>query len=170
VRKISTVTGLLFIVVEMLGAWAAYGTYTYFVNSSLQPVGGHFTGRILVAEAVGAAIFALGWVSAIYQGYTRAATAAVAGLSLMIGILAASSASIGLLNPAVAFGVRAWVWGTYVLGPIVGAIIGINLYHWLLAESAPFFGARTPAAAISSDTANRGTAKKPAKKPARRKK
>jgi glycerol uptake facilitator-like aquaporin len=167
-RKISSLTGVLFIAAEMLGAWAAYGLYTYFVNRSLQPVGGHFTGRILVAEAVGTGLFALGWAAALYQGYNRAVTASVAGLAFMLGIIAASSASIGLLNPAVALGVRAWVWGTYVLGPILGAIIGINLFGLLFAESAT--AVATSGAAATRSTATSSAAKKPAKKTTRRKK
>jgi glycerol uptake facilitator-like aquaporin len=167
-RKISSLTGVLFIAAEMLGAWAAYGLYTYFVNSSLQPVGGHFTGRILVAEAVGTGLFALGWAAALYQGYNRAVTASVAGLAFMLGIIAASSASIGLLNPAVALGVRAWVWGTYVLGPILGAIIGINLFGLLFAESAT--AVATSGAAATRSTATSSAAKKSAKKTTRRKK
>ena len=106
-RKISSITGVLYIAVQMLGAWAAYGLYTYLVHTSLQPVGGHYSARILVAETVGTALFTFGFASAIYQGFNRAVAASVAGLSLMLGIIAASSASIGLLNPAVALGVRA---------------------------------------------------------------
>jgi aquaporin Z len=133
-RKLETVTAVMYIAAQFLGAWGAYYLYTYFVKNTLQPVGGHFTGRILVAEAVGTALFSFGVASAVYQGVSRAATASYAGLALMIGIVAASPAAIGLLNPAVALGVRAWVWGTYVLGPVVGAIIGINLYSMLFAE------------------------------------
>jgi aquaporin NIP len=134
-RRISTVRTIMYIAVQLLGAWGAYYLYTYFVKNSLQPVGGHFTGRILVAEAVGTGVFAFGYASAIYQGLTKAATASVAGLAYMIGIVAASPAAIGLLNPGVALGARAWVWGTYILGPVLGAIIGVNLYSLLFAES-----------------------------------
>jgi glycerol uptake facilitator-like aquaporin len=133
VRKIETATAVLYIAAQMLGAWGAYYLYTYFVNNTLQPVGGKFSWHIFVAEAVGAAIFAFGFASAIYQGFSRAVTASFVGLSLFLGVLAASSASIGLLNPAVALGARAWVWGTYVAGPVVGAIVGINLYAYLFA-------------------------------------
>lgn len=134
-RKISTAKAVLYIVFQLLGAWAAYYLYTYFVNSKLQPIGGHYTGRILVAEGVGTAIFVFGWSAAIYQKFSASVSAAVAGLSYMLGIIAASSAAIGLLNPALALGVRAWVWGTYILGPVVGAIIGVNLYALLFDDS-----------------------------------
>jgi aquaporin Z len=133
-RKLTTVRAILYIAAQILGAWAAYYLYIYFVKNALQPVGGHFTGRILVAEGVGTLLFSFGFASAVYQGYTRAVSASVAGLALMLGIIAASPAAIGLLNPAVALGVRAWVWGTYVLGPVLGAVIGVNLYGMLFAE------------------------------------
>ncbi len=134
-RKVSTITAAVYIAAQMLGAWGAYGLYVYFVNTHLQPIGGHYAGRILIAEAVGTAIFSFGYASALYQRLSGAVTATVSGLAYMLGIVAASSAAIGLLNPALALGVRSWVWGTYVLGPVVGAIIGVNLYSLVFAES-----------------------------------
>lgn len=133
-RKTSTVTALAYIAVQMLGAWGAFWLYKFYVNTPLQPVGGDFKTTILVAEAVGAAIFAFAIAGAMYQRFNAAVAATVAGLAYMIGIVAASSAAIGLLNPAVALGVNAWEWGTYVLGPVLGAIIGVNLYGMLFAE------------------------------------
>lgn len=172
-RKLAAVPAVLYIVAQLLGGYAAYSLYTYFVNSPLQDVGGEFSGRILVAEAVGAGIFAFGWAAAMYQGFTRATTAAVSGLSYMIGIVAASSAAIGLLNPAVAFGVKAWVLGTYVLGPVLGAIIGMNLYGLLFARPGAGVAAEAVAANAPAGIAvkkSRMSAKKtPAKKTAARK-
>ena len=175
-RKLNTVTTILFVAVQLLGAWAAYGLYTYYVNNTLQPVGGDFSGRILTAEVVGTAIFAFGVAAAIYQRFSVAVWASVAGLALMIGIISASSASLGLLNPAVALGTRAWVWGTYVLGPVLGAIVGVNLYALLFAESggAALTSPVAPAEAASSASpaavkvAKKAPAKK--KKPAAKKK
>lgn len=175
VRQVSTLTALLYVAVQMLGAWAAYGLYIYFVNNSLPEVGGEFSGRILAAEAVGAGILGFGFAAAVYQGFSRAVTASFAGLAYMLGIIAASSASIGLLNPAAAFGVRAWVLGTYVLGPVIGALVGVNLYARLFADN----GVVAPATVASSPVATKvvSTKKKPvvnaakaAKKPARVKK
>lgn len=139
-RRISSVAAVINVVAQLLGAWAAYGVYTYFVNSSLQQVGGHYSGRVMAAEAIGAGIFSFGLAAAVYQGLSRAATAAYAGISLMLGMIAASSISFGLLNPAVAEGIRAWNiwgsmgWGTYVLGPVIGAVVGVNLYAMLFAD------------------------------------
>lgn len=164
-RKINTVTSVLYIVVQMLGAWAAYGLYTYYVNNTLQPVGGDFSGRVLTAEIVGTAIFAFGVAAAVYQRAALGLTAAMAGLALTIGIVSASAASLGLLNPAVAFGIRAWVLGTYVLGPIIGAIIGVQLYALLFADKDAKDDKVTEKAAVSTKT----TVAKPKKAPAKKK-
>lgn len=163
-RRITTLRTIFYIGAQMLGAWAAYYLYTYFVNNHLSSVGGHYSGRILVAEAVGTGIFGFAFAAAVYQESTKAAKAAFIGLGLTVGIIAASSASIGLLNPAVALGVRAWVWGTYVLGPILGAIIGINLYALLFAEASnsPLSAVMASASAGSSKAAV--TTKKSTKK------
>lgn len=134
-RKVTTLRTILYVAVQLLGGYAAYALYTYLVGNQLQSVGGHYSGKILVAEAVGTGIFGFAFASIVFKDYSRPVKASFAGLGLMIGIIAASSASIGLLNPAVALGVKAWVWGTYVLGPILGAIIGINLYALLFAEA-----------------------------------
>ena len=127
------------------------------MNNTLTSVGGHFTWRIMIAEAVGTGIFAFAWAAVAYQRFTVAAKASAAGLALTIGIIAASSASIGLLNPAVALGIKAWVWGTYVLGPIVGAVIGVNLYTLLFAGNGP---SRAATAAVPATDAKKPAARK----------
>jgi glycerol uptake facilitator-like aquaporin len=135
VGKVSTMAAIFYVGAELLGGWAAYYIYTYLVNNHLGPIGGHFTGRILTAEAIGTGIFAFVFAATVYKGYSRAVTASFGGLGLMIGSIAASSGALGLLNPAVALGVRAWVWGTYVLGPIIGAVVGTLLYRVLFVDS-----------------------------------
>ena len=158
-RKLSTVMAVLYVVVQLLAGFAAYHLYVYFVNNSLQSVGGHFTGRILAAEAIGTGLFAFGWASAVYQRFSAAVAASVAGLSLTLGIIAASSASLGLLNPAVALGVKAWVLGTYVLGPVIGAVVGVNLYVYLFADSGT---STAKAAAVAAPAAKKPAAKRKA--------
>src|SRR4051812_10930348 len=58
-RQIKTLPAIGYVAAQLLGAWAAYYLYVYFVKTNLQPIGGHYDGRILVAEAVGALILAL---------------------------------------------------------------------------------------------------------------
>ncbi|HEX4774436.1 MAG TPA: aquaporin [Candidatus Saccharimonadales bacterium] len=161
-RRISTLVGILYVAVQLLGGWAAYGLYTYFANNHLQPIGGHYTTRILIAESVGAAVFAFGFAAAVYQRFSASTTAAYAGVAYMLGILLASTAAIGLLNPAVALGVRSWVWGTYVAGPIIGAVVGINLYDLLFAAEGESSNVLT--AAMARPVASKAAVAKPVAK------
>jgi glycerol uptake facilitator-like aquaporin len=132
-RKVRTVPALTYVVAQLLGGWAAYGVYTYFVNSSLQKLGGHYSSRVMLAEATGAFIFALVWAAVAAQRLS----AGTVGAGLTLGIIVAASASIAILNPAVAIAERAWEvagsvgWLTYALGPVIGAVVGFNLYQLL---------------------------------------
>jgi aquaporin Z len=132
-RRISTLTAILFVAFELLGGWAAYYLYGYFVHSKLTAIGGHYSGRTLAAEAVGAGILAFVWAAASYQKWTKPLAGSAIGIATMIGMISAAAAGIGIINPALALGVNAWVWGTYVLGPVLGAVVGINLFGLLFA-------------------------------------
>lgn len=144
VRKIKSLPAIVYIAAQLLGGGAAYLLFRYFIGQSWQNTG-HFDSKVLVGEAVGAFIFSLAWAAAAYQRLETGKAATVVGLGLTLGIIVASSASGGLLNPAVALGVRSWVWGSYVLGPVLGAIIGFNLYGLLFAPYAGVEAAATPA-------------------------
>ena len=133
-RRIKTLPALVYVAAQLLGGVAAYLLYTYFVNASWAN-SGVYSPRLLVAEAVGAFVFSLGWAAVVYNKLVGGQAAFVIGGSLILGILIASVASAGLLNPAVALGARSWGWGTYVLGPVLGAVIGFNLYALLFAPA-----------------------------------
>ena len=135
VRKVKALPTVVYVAAQLLGACAAYLLYSYLVGQKLQN-GSHFDSKILVAETVGTFIFSLGWAAAAYQRFEAGKAASVVGISLMLGALAASVANGGVLNPAVALGAHAWVWGSYVLGPVLGAVIGFNLYGLLFAPAA----------------------------------
>lgn len=147
-RQVRSIDALVLIAMQLLGAWLAYYLYTFFVNSPLQPIGGHFTSRVLAAEAVGGLVLGLGWAAAVYHQYLNTYKAAAVGAAYVLAIIVASSASIGLINPAVALGVRSWVWGTYVAGPLLGAIVGVNLYAWLFAPNSALAVAGTSVAKV----------------------
>ena len=174
-RRLETLHAAVLIVMQFVGAWAAYMLYTYYVNTTLQPVGGKFVDNTLVAEAVGAGILALAVAAVAYRAYTAAASAAFVGLAYTVGIIAASPAAIGLLNPAVALGTRAWVLGTYVLGPVLGALVAVNLYAYLFVEKddvVAVAAATAPAVAAKPVVTKRATTAKKApakKKPAAKK-
>jgi hypothetical protein len=121
--KVSTASAVLYIGMQLLGAWLAYYLYLRFVNNRVaasrwslhQP---HSDRRSC-------------WYGHLrlwrrFQPSTKYSTTAVAaftGLSYMLGIIAASSATVvcSALRWHLAI-VRAWVWGSYVLGPVLGAI------------------------------------------------
>jgi glycerol uptake facilitator protein len=166
VRKIKTVPAIFYIAAQMLGAWVAYYVFTYHVHSTLSPVGGGFSGRILLAESIGTAILAMAWAATVYNRYSDSVKATVVGLGYAIGIVVASAASIGLINPAVALADRAWVWGTYVLGPVIGAVIGMNLYGLLFTDQMDL-SMPTAARSTAVTTSTRSTAAR--KAPAKRK-
>ena len=59
-----------------------------------------------------------------------------------MGILVASLASNGIVNPAVAIGVQSWSW-VYAVAPLVGAVLGANVYGLM---ATPMKLAKKPAA------------------------
>jgi aquaporin Z len=151
-RRVKTAAAVVYVAMQLLGAFLAYLLYTYLVNTHWSN-SGHFTARIMLAEAAGMFVFAFGWVAAIHQKYESGRFAAVVCLAVATGIIVASAASNGFINPAVALGARSWGWGTYVLGPVVGSIIAVNLYD-------VFFGNMSKvSAASSSSSTTRSTAK-----------
>lgn len=159
-RRVKTVPAVIYIAAQLLGAWAAYALYHYFVHNDVQAITQAFSGRILVAEAIGTMVFALGWAAAAYNRFEEGRFAAVAGVAFAVGVLVASAASVGLANPALALGSRAWEfvgengWGNYVLGPVLGAVIGVNLYGLLFADpDRPFSALRGRSAAAGAGSA-----------------
>jgi len=148
-RRIKTLPALLYIVAQFAGAVCAYYLYTYFVNTHLTN-SGKFESRVLVAEALGTFVFAMGWAAVVYQKLQGSRAAFAIGSALTVGMLMASVGSASMLNPAVAWGTHVWVWGTYALGPVLGAVIGINLYALLFA----------PADALMESPATEGAKKK----------
>lgn len=141
IRRIRTIKAIVYVAAQLLGGIAAYALFTYMVDTTWQNAG-EFDARILVGEAFGALVFTMGIAAAVYQKYTGLRLAVTVGASLTVGLLIASVASVasgifagGFVNPAIALGAQSWVWGTYVLGPVLGAIIGFNLYALLFAPA-----------------------------------
>ena len=134
VKKIKTLELLLNVVMQFLGAYLAYLLFSYLINNKLPNIAAQYSTRTLVAEAIGTFIFVLVVAASVYKNYVGTVAAAVGGAAYAVGVLVASSASNALINPAVALGVHSFSWTVYVLGPVVGAIIAINLYSLLYAE------------------------------------
>jgi aquaporin Z len=132
-RRVPTVKAIVIIVAQLLGGLAAYSLFKYFSRGQVQAPPTTYEARLLVAESVGAFVFTFIAVGAAYQRLHWIVRTVVAGAGLTLGIMVASAASAGFINPAVALANNAWAWSTYVLGPVLGAIIGVNLYGLLFA-------------------------------------
>lgn len=191
IRKIDAITGVMYIIVQLLGAWAAYGLYTYMQNGSPAELTTSFNWQSVTVQAVGTGVFAIGLAAAIYRAYTRVAVASYIGLSLMVGMLLALTVTVsqltgqgsivsGFLNPAVSLGVRGWNiwgslgWGVSVLGPVIGAVVGVNLYKYLFVDPAEAAVAESAVAAPATvkpvTTTSKAKVAKPAAKRATTKK
>lgn len=132
-KKINTTNALVYIASQLLGGATALLFYNYATNDSLAAVGAStFDWRVFWLEAAGAAVFGMGIVSAISQKLEGFYLAFTIGLSLTAGALVASLAAPGFLNPAVALGNNAWD-RTMVIAPIIGMVVGMNVYMALLA-------------------------------------
>jgi aquaporin Z len=135
VRKLRTMQALSYLAVQLLGGAVAWELFVYLTKVSGVHNTGTYSARILVAEAAGTFVFAFIWAAAVYQRFNLFSKAVAIGGGLTVGSLVASLGSAGVLNPAVALGLHQWGWGTYVLGPILGAIVGFNLYNLLFVET-----------------------------------
>lgn len=153
---------------QLLGGACAYWLYTYLVKNHLQATGGHYEGRVFLAEAAGTFVFVWGWAAAAAKRFTGLQFAATAGGAFALGIIVASLASSGLANPAIALGTRSWGWSTYVLGPVVGGLVAANVQSLLFSGTEVAEATATTTRATTSSATT--TTVKPAKKTTRRKK
>lgn len=162
IRQIQAAKAIVFIAAQMLGGLVAVTVNEYLLNKVIpNSAGEKFEPRVLVAEAVGTALFTFGVAAVLSQGYQGLKKAVAIGGSLSMGILVASFAGNALLNPAVAVGVASWSWA-YTAGPVLGALVGVSLYTILFAPR-PAKAAKAKVAAPKSTTAKK-SAKKPAAK------
>lgn len=156
-RQISTARAAVYIVAQFVGAAAAYALYNYLVPQGMQNIAGpDFQWAVLVAEAVGAFVFTFGVAAAVYKGYEGGQKAATIGGSLAVAIIIAGVASNGILNPAAALGVDSWS-KAYVVGPLIGGVIGVNLFALLFAD-------RPTKASVSAKKTVKKVVKKTSKK------
>ncbi len=137
IRKIPALQAVAYFFAQFLGALGAWGMFTYLTQRPVDSIaGGGFDWRILIAEAVGTLFFGFAVAAVVSQRDTGVRAAWTVGTALFIGILIASVAANGILNPAVAVGVRS-LSRAYIIGPLVGSIIGMNLYALFFAAE-PF--------------------------------
>lgn len=134
-RKIPSAQALVYVAAQILGGALALAYFEFATDSDLIQTGfSTVDARIFTAEMIGAAIFGFGIAAAVTQkleGYMKAFTI---GMSLTLGILVASVAAPGFLNPAVALANNTWD-KTVVIAPLLGVVVGMNLYSLMLAPA-----------------------------------
>lgn len=126
IKKIAPMQGIGYIVAQVVGALLAM-----FVSQILTqdvpslPVSDE--PLIAVAEGIGALLFILGVSSVVQNKAPHDASGIVIGTALALGAMVASSASNGVLNPAVALGIGSLSL-SYIIAPVVGGVIAAWLY------------------------------------------
>jgi glycerol uptake facilitator-like aquaporin len=130
INRIRAVKALAYIAAQLIGGALAYYLFTYFYGANWHSLG-HYSTKLLVAETVGTFLFSMGWSAVVFRKLDSARSAVIAGLSFTLALIAVSAAGTVTLNPAVALSLRTWVWGSSVLGPLLGAVIGFQVYHYL---------------------------------------
>ena len=169
-RKISTIHAVIYIIAQLAAGFAAWKLAQYFLNQALAKTAtGGVDWRVMIAEGVGAIIFGMAVAAAIYRDVEPSRKAVILGVGLFGGVVVASLASNGLLNPAVAIAARSVSWA-YIVGPLVGLIIGANLYNAIFSDGplrvAP--AKVTTTSKASSSPAKKSTTKAKAKAKAKK--
>lgn len=152
-KKIGTLRAITYIAAQLLGGVIAWQLFQYLTNNTMPPKTVSFSTPIWLAEVVGTGVLALAFTAAWNKGADTLNAAVSVGAAYFVGILLAATASAGYINPAIAMGSRAWS-AAYVLGPLVGGLIGVNLYAYLFGSN----GAATQA--TSSVTVRRKTVRR----------
>lgn len=132
VKKIKTPEALAYIAAQLVGAVAAQFLFVYLMNGLPQvPVTPGW--GVAFAEALGAFFLLLGVIAVVSGKVQSAVSGLTIGCSLLLGILLASLMSNGILNPAVALGLRTYSL-PYLFAPLVGAVAAVYLYQWMARE------------------------------------
>lgn len=134
IKKINNKEAIGYILAQIFAAAVAIVLARLLGMATPEAAAASFVAPLFFAEALGAFFFAFGIASVVYSKVSDQMSGVVIGGSLLLGILLASFAgSAGILNPAVAFALNS-VSIMYVLGPILGAIVGFNAYRYLIGQ------------------------------------
>jgi glycerol uptake facilitator-like aquaporin len=129
-RKIGTLRGISYIAAQLLGGVTAWQLFQYLTNHTLTARSASFSTPVWLAEVIGTAILAMAFTAALNRRIEALYSGLMVGAAYFVGIVLAATASRGFINPAIALGSRAWS-AAYVLGPLVGGLVGVNIYNYL---------------------------------------
>lgn len=128
-KKIVSREAILYIVAQALGAFVALNIgRTFIISPTALAVADTY--RVFFAEAIGTFFFAFGIAAVVAGAVHERLSGLVVGGSLLLGISIASIGANGVLNPAVAYGIKSFSTA-YVVGPIIGSILGMSTSFYL---------------------------------------
>ncbi len=133
-RRIGTLRAISYVAAQLLGGVASWQLFQYLTNHTLTAKTATFSTPVWLAELVGTAVVVMAFSVALARRVEALYSGILVGAAYFVGILIAATASSGYVNPAIALGSRAWS-AAYVLGPLVGGLVGANLYTYLFADS-----------------------------------
>jgi glycerol uptake facilitator-like aquaporin len=131
IRKISSASAAGYIIAQCIGGLLAFVVAgLFFDNLGFGMVPESIT--TFWAELAGMTLFTFGIASVVYGRVADVASGLTVGGSLLLGIILATQlGSAGILNPAVGLALGT-VSFSYVLGTVVGSILGMNLYRAIM--------------------------------------
>lgn len=126
IRKIDLGNTFVYIFSQILGALIAMFLASIFIGAQLVAPAADNSLAIFFAELLGTMVLTFGVASVVLGKVDDDMSGIVIGSSLFIGIMIASVASNGILNPTVALGIES-ISASYLFGPILGGIVGTTL-------------------------------------------
>ena len=139
-RRIGVLKAIGYIAAQVVGAVLAWKLYEWLVDRPIALQGTEFDWRVFFAELVGAAVLGLAFAAVVYRKLEGQQAGTVAGSGLFIGASIGSLVTLaGVINPAVAialgFRPENSAYWAYLLGPVVGATIGMWVYRLAFTDS-----------------------------------
>jgi len=115
-----------YVISQFAGAGVAYLIATNMLGitwAAPQASAGMMTG---VGEILGTTILVMGVTMVVLNKISYFLSGIVIGMSLLLGIIIATTTGAGVLNPAVALSLQSGST-TYLISPLIGAILGVEI-------------------------------------------
>ena len=133
-KKMTVAKAVSYIAAQAVGAILAWKLYEWFSDKNIPLGATEFDWKVFVAELLGMMIFAFAITAAIKRKMDAYPAAVVIGSGFFLGAtLASLVAAAGPINPAVAISLgyrpENSSYYAYLLGPILGAILGMSFYR-----------------------------------------
>lgn len=163
-KKMSVVRAISYIAAQAVGAILAWKLYEWFSDKEIRLGATEFDWKVFTAELLGMMIFAFAITAAIKRRMEAYPAAVVIGSGFFLGAsLASLVAASGYINPAVAislgFRPENSSYYAYLLGPVIGAVLGMNFYRIAFTDE-KLFDLTSKASAKKSTVVTKRTASK----------